>query len=89
MIYAQPRGGVKAALQGFIRQMVLADLGPSWAAQATRMLPARLRRNLTPGQPRGRLQDRGVKMACRPTFARRLKIVIWLCDPHAPLLRRS
>jgi len=29
--------------------------------------------------------DRGSEMACHPELARRLKIDIWFCDPHAPL----
>ena len=28
--------------------------------------------------------DRGSEMACHPELARRLKIDIWFCDPHAP-----
>jgi IS30 family transposase len=27
--------------------------------------------------------DRGSQMACHPDLARRLKIDIWFCDPHA------
>ena len=45
--------------------------------------------SLTPGQTRGRLYDRGVEMACHPELARRLKIDIWFCDPHAPWQRGS
>lgn len=44
-------------------------------------LPAFLRRSLT--------YDRGVEMACHPELARRLKIDIWFCDPHAPWQRGS
>ena len=39
-------------------------------------LPAVLRRSIT--------YDRGSEMACHPELARRLKIDIWFCDPHAP-----
>ena len=67
--------GAAAALEGFTRQM--------------KHLPAVLRRSLTPGQARGRLYDRGVEMACHPELARRLKIDIWFCDPHAPWQRGS
>ena len=44
-------------------------------------LPAFLRKSLT--------YDRGVEMACHPELARRLKIDIWFCDPHAPWQRGS
>ena len=67
--------GAAAALEGFTRQM--------------KHLPAFLRKSLTPGQARGRLYDRGVEMACHPELARRLKIDIWFCDPHAPWQRGS
>jgi len=33
--------------------------------------------------------DRGTEMACHPELARRLKIDIWFCDPHAPWQRGS
>lgn len=46
-----------------------------------RRLPALLRRSLT--------CDRGLEMACHPELARRLKIDIWFCDPHAPWQRGS
>jgi len=39
-------------------------------------LPVALRRRVT--------CDRGPEMACHPELARRLKIDIWFCDPHAP-----
>jgi len=44
-------------------------------------LPAVLRRRVT--------YDRGSEMACHPELARRLKIDIWFCDPHAPWQRGS
>ena len=44
-------------------------------------LPAALRRSMT--------CDRGSEMACHPELARRLKIDIWFCDPHAPWQRGS
>jgi IS30 family transposase len=40
-------------------------------------LPAVLRKSM--------IYDRGSEMACHPELARRLKIDIWFCDPHAPL----
>jgi IS30 family transposase len=33
--------------------------------------------------------DRGSEMVCHPELARRLKIDIWFCDPHAPWQRGS
>lgn len=44
-------------------------------------LPVALRRSMT--------YDRGSEMACHPDLARRLKIDIWFCDPHAPWQRGS
>jgi len=44
-------------------------------------LPAVLRKSMT--------CDRGTEMACHPELARRLKIDIWFCDPHAPWQRGS
>ncbi|MDP3960206.1 MAG: hypothetical protein Q8Q26_09145 [Pseudorhodobacter sp.] len=46
----------------------------------TKRLPAVLRRSIT--------YDRGSEMACHLELARRLKIDIWFCDPHAPLAAR-
>jgi IS30 family transposase len=44
-------------------------------------LPAALRKSMT--------YDRGAEMACHSELARRLKIDIWFCDPHAPWQRGS
>jgi IS30 family transposase len=44
-------------------------------------LPALFRKSLT--------YDRGLEMARHPELARRLKIDIWFCDPHAPWQRGS
>jgi IS30 family transposase len=52
----------------------------SFARQMKR-LPAALRKSMT--------YDRGSEMACHPELARRLKIDIWFCDPHAPWQRGS
>ena len=52
-------------------------------------LPAVLRKRMTPDRVRGRPYDRGSEMACHPELARRLKIDIWFCDPHAPWQRGS
>ena len=64
-----------AALEAFTRQM--------------KHLPREVRKSMTPDQVRGRLYDRGSEMACHPELARRLKIDIWFCDPHAPWQRGS
>ena len=52
----------------------------SFARQMKR-LPAALRKSMT--------YDRGSEMACHPELARRLRIDIWFCDPHAPWQRGS
>ena len=44
-------------------------------------LPVALRKSMT--------YDRGSEMACHLELARRLKIDIWFCDPHAPWQRGS
>lgn len=44
-------------------------------------LPAALRKSMT--------YDRGSELACHTELARRLKIDIWFCDPHAPWQRGS
>lgn len=44
-------------------------------------LPIALRRSMT--------YDRGSEMACHHELARRRKIDIWFCDPHAPWQRGS
>ncbi len=44
-------------------------------------LPAMMRKSMT--------YDRGSEMACHPELARRLKIDIWFCNPHAPWQRGS
>ena len=64
-----------AALEAFSRQM--------------KRLPREVRKSMTPDQIRGRLYDRGSEMACHPELARRLKINIWFCDPHAARPRGS
>jgi len=44
-------------------------------------LPAFLRQSMT--------YDRGSEMACHDLLAKRLKLDIWFCDPHAPWQRGS
>ena len=44
-------------------------------------LPQSLRKSMT--------YDRGLEMACHPELARRLRIDIRFCDPHAPWQRGS
>ena len=64
-----------AALDAFSRKM--------------KHLPREMRKSMTPDPVRGKLYDRGSEMACHPELARRLKIDIWFCDPHAPWQRGS
>lgn len=69
-----------AALTGFSRQM--------------KRLPASLRKSMTYDRGTDPLMvceqtTAGQGMACHPELARRLKIDIWFCDPHAPWQRGS
>lgn len=58
-----------------------ADAALEGFTRQMKRLPAALRRSMT--------YDRGSEMACHPELARRLKIDIWFCDPHAPWQRGS
>ena len=58
-----------------------ADAVLSSFTRQMKRLPAALRKSMT--------YDRGSEMACHPELARRLKIDIWFCDPHAPWQRGS
>ena len=85
---ASNRSSVGTLVERKTRFATLAKMEGNGAAAAlegfTRQmkhLPAFLRRSLT--------YDRGIEMACHPELARRLKIDIWFCDPHAPWQRGS
>lgn len=85
---ASNRSSVGTLVERKTRFVTLAKMEGNGAAAAlegfTRQmkhLPALLRRSLT--------YDRGLEMACHPELARRLKIDIWFCDPHAPWQRGS
>ena len=85
---ASNRSSVGTLVERKTRFVTLAKMEGNGAAAAlegfTRQmkhLPAFLRKSLT--------YDRGVEMACHPELARRLKIDIWFCDPHAPWQRGS
>ena len=85
---AANRSSVGTLVERKTRFVTLAKMEGNGAAAAlegfTRQmkhLPGVLRRSLT--------YDRGVEMACHPELARRLKIDIWFCDPHAPWQRGS
>ena len=85
---ASNRSSVGTLVERKTRFVTLAKMEGNGAAAAlegfTRQmkhLPAVLRRSLT--------YDRGMEMACHPELARRLKIDIWFCDPHAPWQRGS
>ena len=58
-----------------------ADAALEGFTRQTKRLPGALRKSMT--------YDRGSQMACRPELARRLKVDIWFCDPHAPWQRGS
>ena len=58
-----------------------ADAALDGFTRQMKRLPAVLRKSMT--------YDRGSEMACHPELARRLKIDIWFCDPHAPWQRGS
>lgn len=58
-----------------------ADAALEGFTRQMKRLPAALRKSMT--------YDRGSEMACHPELARRLKIDIWFCDPHAPWQRGS
>jgi IS30 family transposase len=82
------RSSVGTLVERKTRFVTLAKMQGNGAAAALegftrqmKRLPAFLRRSLT--------YDRGVEMACHPELARRLKIDIWFCDPHAPWQRGS
>lgn len=85
---ASNRSSVGTLVERKTRFVTLAKMEGNGAAAALegftrqmKRLPAFLRRSLT--------YDRGVEMACHPELARRLKIDIWFCDPHAPWQRGS
>jgi len=68
--------GAEAVLDSFTRQM--------------KRLPVALRKSMTDDRGSDPLMvceqtTAGQRMACHPELARRLKIDIWFCDPHAPL----
>lgn len=82
------RSSVGTLVERKTRFVTLAKMEGNGAAAALegftrqmKRLPAFLRRSLT--------YDRGIEMACHPELARRLKIDIWFCDPHAPWQRGS
>ena len=85
---ASNRSSVGTLVERKTRFVTLAKMEGNGAAavlegftRQMKRLPALLRRSLT--------YDRGVEMACHPELARRLKIDIWFCDPHAPWQRGS
>jgi IS30 family transposase len=58
-----------------------ADAALESFSRQMKRLPAMMRKSMT--------YDRGSEMACHTELARRLKIDIWFCDPHAPWQRGS
>ena len=90
---AKPARGFRRTTVGTLverktRFVVLCKMEGNTAAAALeafsrqmKRLPREMRRSMT--------YDRGSEMACHPELARRLKIDIWFCDPHAPWQRGS
>ena len=82
------RSSVGTLVERKTRFVVLCKMEGNTAAAALeafsrqmKRLPREMRRSMT--------YDRGSEMACHPELARRLKIDIWFCDPHAPWQRGS
>ena len=82
------RSSVGTLVERKTRFVVLCKMDGNGAAAALeafsrqmKHLPREVRRSMT--------YDRGSEMACYPELARRLKIDIWFCDPHAPWQRGS
>jgi IS30 family transposase len=82
------RSSVGTLVERKIRFVILCKMDGNGAEVALhsftrqmRRLPTALRKSMT--------YDRGSEMACHPELARRLKIDIWFCDPHAPWQRGS
>ncbi len=82
------RSSVGTLVERKTRFVVLCKMNGNGAAAALdsfirqmKRLPAMMRKSMT--------YDRGSEMACHPDLARRLKIDIWFCDPHAPWQRGS
>ena len=82
------RSSVGTLVERKTRFVVLCKMQGNTAAAALdafsrkmKHLPSEMRKSMT--------YDRGSEMACHPELARRLKIDIWFCDPHAPWQRGS
>jgi len=82
------RSSVGTLVERKTRFVVLSKMNGNGSAAALegftrqmKRLPAALRKSMT--------YDRGSEMACHPELARRLRIDIWFCDPHAPWQRGS
>ena len=82
------RSAVGTVVERKTRFVVLCKMDGNTAAAALeafsrqmKHLPRQMRKSMT--------YDRGTEMACHPDLARRLKIDIWFCDPHAPWQRGS
>ena len=82
------RSAVGTVVERKTRYLILSKMHGCTAAAALegftrqmKRLPAALRKSMT--------YDRGSEMARHPDLARRLKIDIWFCDPHAPWQRGS
>ena len=82
------RSSVGTLVERKTRFLVLSKMDGNGAEAAVegfsrqmKRLPQSLRKSMT--------YDRGLEMACHPELARRLRIDIRFCDPHAPWQRGS
>ena len=82
------RSSVGTLVERKTRFVVLCKMEGNTAAAALEAF-SRQMKHLPRGMRKSMTYDRGSEMACHPELARRLKIDIWFCDPHAPWQRGS
>jgi len=75
LVERKTRFAVLCKMDGCTADDALADF-----TRQMKKLPAFLRQSMTYG--------RGSEMACHDLLAKRLKLDIWFCDPHAPMATR-
>ena len=77
------RSSVGTLVERRTRFVVLCKMEGNTALAALAAFPRHMKR-LPREMRRSMTCDRSSEMACHPELARRLKIDIWFCDPHAP-----
>ena len=82
------RSSVGSLVERKTRFVILCKIDGNGAEAALDSFTRQMRR-LTAAVRNSMTYDRGSEMACHPELARRLKIDIWFCDPHAPWQRGS